>query len=236
MATFRISLLSAAAAALAFAPGALADGLKVSVHFTGKAPTPQEINRKSDPFCAKTKMKDEEVLVTGGMLENVLVRVTKGATAAPGTGDVVVEQHECMYRPRVSGAVAGQTILVKNGDQTLHNVHTYVGQKTLFNRAQPPGSPEVKEQVKPKDKNEVIRFKCDVHPWMSAFVVVNDNPYFAVTDKKGVADIAKLPPGKYTVEAWHERYGLKTAEVTVEAGKEAAAKIEYTGNEPKPAL
>jgi plastocyanin len=234
MSTLRLSLLSAAA--LALAPAALADGAKVTVHFTGKAPAMEDLNRKSDPYCAKTKKKNPEVEVSNGLFQDVMVRVTKGATAAPGTGDVHVEQHECMYEPHVSGAVAGQTIVVKNADQTLHNIHTYVGQKTLFNKAQPPGSPEVKDALKPKDKNEVIRFQCDVHPWMKAFVVVNDNPYFAVTDKAGVANIDKLPPGKYTIETWHERYGVKTADVTVEAGKTADVSIDYTGSEPKPAL
>lgn len=234
MSLLRISLLSAAM--FAFAPVAFADGAKITVKFSGKAPAMAELNRKSDPVCAKTKMKDEEVVVNNGTLENVMVRVTKGAPDQPGTGEVHVEQHDCMYRPRMTGAVAGQTIVVKNGDQTLHNIHTYVGQKTLFNRAQPPGSPEVKNELKPKDKNEVIRFKCDVHPWMSAFVVVNANPFFAVTDKTGVANLDKLPPGKYTVETWHERFGVKTVDVTVEAGKTADASVDYTGTEPKPAL
>jgi plastocyanin len=236
MSTLRFALLAAAAVLMSFAPIALADGAKIEVKFTGKAPAMAEINRKSDPVCAKVKAKDEEVLVSEGGLENVVVRVTKGAPSAPGTGEVHVEQHECTYRPRVSGAVAGQTIVVKNTDETLHNIHTYVGQKTLFNKAQPPKTPDVKSELKPKDKNSVIRFKCDVHPWMTAFVVVNDNPYITVTDKKGSATLDKLPPGTYTIEAFHERYGVKTAEATVEAGKTADVKIEYTGNEPKPAL
>jgi plastocyanin len=222
--------------AVTFASTAFAESVQVTVRFTGKPPVMQEINRKSDPYCAKTRMKDEEVVVSEGKLENVFVRVSRGTPSVPGTGEVVVEQHECMYRPRMSGAVAGQTIVVKNGDNTLHNVHTYVGQRTLFNRAQPPGSPEVKDALKPSDKNEVVRFKCDVHPWMGAYVVVSDNPYFAVTDKHGTARIDGLKPGSYTIETWQERYGAKSAEVTVEPGKTAELTIEYSGNEPKPPL
>lgn len=226
----------AAAGALFAAAAAHADGAKVTVAFTGKSPAMAELKRQSDPFCAKTKMKDEEILVNGGMLQNAMVRVIKGAKAEAGTGEVHVKQESCMYRPRVSGAVAGQTLIVKNGDQTLHNIHTYVGTKTIFNKAQPQGAGEVKHALKDKDKNSVIRMKCDVHPWMTAYTVVSDNPHFGVSNDKGVATLDKLPPGSYTVEAWHERYGVKTADVTVEAGKTAEVKFEYTGNEPKPAL
>ncbi len=229
-------LMSLAAAVVLSATTALADGAKITVAFTGKAPAMPELKRSTDPFCAKTKMKDEEVLVSDGKLANALVRVVKGAKAEAGTGELHVDQKDCMYRPRVSAAVGGQTIVVKNTDKTLHNVHTYVGQKTVFNRAQPEASAEIKHPLKDKDRGSIIKFKCDVHPWMVAWVAVNDNPFVGVTDTKGAVTFDKLPPGTYTVEAWHERYGAKTVDLTVEAGKTAEAKVEYTGSEAKPSL
>ena len=139
-------------------------------------------------------------------------------------------QEACMYRPRVSGVIAGQTIAIKNGDQTLHNIHTYRGEKTLFNMAQPPGQPEIKQALK-KGEPSVIKFKCDVHPWMTAYVLVSNHPFFAITGEDGKFALKDVPAGKYTVEAWHEKFGAKTVEVTVEPNKPSTADLSYTGAE-----
>jgi len=146
---------------------------------------------------------------------------------------VKVEQTDCMYRPRVQGVVAGQTVQIHNGDQTLHNVHTYAGTKTLFNMAQPPiaGAKPITKTF--KDETPLIAFKCDVHPWMRGYVAVSTHPFFAVTDDKGSFALKGVPPGAYTVEAWHERFGTKATEVKVEAGKPATASFAYTGAETK---
>ena len=122
-----------------------------------------------------------------------------------------------MYRPRVQAIVAGQMISIRNGDQTLHNVHGYKGASTLFNQAEIPGLPPIARKV--GDAGDVLKFKCDVHPWMTGYVVVNANPFFAVTGPDGHFKITDLPPGKYTLTAWQERYGAKTAEATVAADK-----------------
>lgn len=216
--------------------GAAASGpkstLSATVMFTGTAPTPAKLKREADPFCAKTAMTSEEVLVKDGKLANVLVRVKDGASGsftAPTT-NAIVDQVDCMYRPRVQGVVAGQTIEVKNSDKTGHNVHTYKGDETIFNRAQPQPGTFTKKGDELGVKEGPIAFKCDIHPWMTGYVVVNTNPYFAVSDETGLAKI-ELPAGKYTLEAWHEKFGVKTAEVTVEEGKPAEVKFEYAGTE-----
>ncbi len=193
--------------------------IKGSVKFAGKVAAATELNMKSDPFCAKGKAVDETAVVNAkGGVANVVVRIAKGAAAGaavPAT-EVVLDQKGCNYSPHVAVAVAGQSVAIKNSDQTLHNVHTYKGPATLFNNAQPQGFPAIKKKFKTGD---VVRFKCDVHPWMTAWVVVVDNAHYAVSGADGSYTIPNVPPGKYTIEAWHEKFGSKTAEVEVKAGK-----------------
>jgi plastocyanin len=209
---------------IAFAGGSI-EGM---TSFSGTPPKPQKLNRKSDPVCAKKEMNDESVLLSkdGKGLQNVLVRVKGPAAGTAPTEDVMVDQKDCMYRPRVQGAVEGQKIKVRNEDGTLHNVHTYEGTKTLFNQAQPPGSAPI-EKALPKTA-EQVKLKCDVHPWMIGFVIVNKNPYFAVSKEDGKFEIKDVPAGTYTVEAWHEKFGTKTQQVTVTDGKPTQAKFEFS--------
>jgi len=199
-----------------------------TVKLNGKAPEMAMTKRDADPFCAKTPMKDEEVVVgPGGGLANVVVRVTEGASGHydPPATPAVVDQSACMYRPRVQAIVAGQQLSIRNSDQTLHNVHGYKGPSTLFNQAEIPGLPPIARKVGAAD--DVLKFKCDVHPWMTGYVVVNANPYFAVTGPDGKFKIAGLPPGKYTLTAWQERYGSKTLPVTVAEDKPAEVSFAF---------
>lgn len=222
----------AASAAPSNGPGVLGKGtIKGSVHFSGKAPEPKPIPTP-DPFCARQQIKEQELLVgPGGGLKNVLVRVTKGASGsyeAPKV-EAIVDQSGCMYRPRVQAVMAGQTVQIKNSDQTLHNVHTYKGASTIFNQAQIPGMGPMSKTF--SDGGQVIKFKCDVHPWMTGYVAVATNPFFAVTGADGTFIIDRLPPGSYTLEAWHERLGTRTAQVTVaDGGGPATASFDFAGS------
>jgi plastocyanin len=235
----RLAAAGLAVAVLCVGGAARAEAIKGSVAFTGKAPAMPPLNRGGDPFCAKEKMNDEEVLVNkNGTLKNVIVRVIKGAAPSKAPAEPVhVDQQSCMYRPRVSGVVEGQKLLIKNGDKTLHNVHTYLGGKTMFNKAQPPIAtmPPI-EWVSKSPEQGILKFKCDVHPWMTAYVSITQNAFFAVTGDDGSFELKDVPPGTYTVEAWQERYGSKTMEVTVAAGKPGEAKFSYTGSEEKPKM
>jgi plastocyanin len=216
----------AAAAAAAAAPPAGVNPIKGTVKLTGAAPEMKMLKREADPFCGQVQMKDEEVVVspTGG-LKNVLVRLTKGVTGsypAPST-PAQIDQSQCMFRPRMQGIMAGQPLTIRNSDQTLHNVHTYKGASTIFNQAEIPGmAPMVKKFDGPA---AVIKFKCDVHPWMTGYVAVSDHPFFAVTGDDGSFTIPNVPAGTYTIEAWHERFGSTTAEVTVSADKPGTAAL-----------
>ena len=210
------------------ASAAGAGSIKGTVKLTGKAPERKEVNMKSDPYCASQKANQEEdaIVAPGGQLQNVVVRIAKGLSGAfpPPGQEVVLDQQGCRYQPHVVVAQAGQTVSIKNSDQTLHNVHTYKGPSTLFNQAMVFGMPPLRKKA--PGPGDVIKFKCDVHPWMTAWLVVTDNPFFAVTKADGSFSIPNVPPGTYTVEAWHERFGTKTATVTVAADKTAELKLD----------
>jgi hypothetical protein len=118
----------------------------------------------------------------------------------------------------------GQQVLVRNGDETLHNVHAYLGKKSLLNRAQPPGAREVSLTPPAAD---VLQIKCDLHPWMLAHVVVSPTPYFTVTGADGSFQLEGVPAGTWKIEAWHEKFGLKTGQVKVEDGKPATVTFSF---------
>ena len=122
-------------------------------------------------------------------------------------------------------AHAGQTVEIRNSDQTLHNVHTYKGTATLFNLAHIQGTGPQKKKF--PTVGDVVKFKCDVHPWMTGWVLVTDNPYFAVTGDDGSFTIKDVPAGKYTVEVWHEKLGTQTKEVTVSRRRAGDLKLEF---------
>jgi hypothetical protein len=199
-----------------------------TVKLTGTPPEMALTKRQADPYCAKTPMKEEDVIVgAGGGLKNAVVRISKGVSGRydPPPAPAVVDQTACMYRPRVQGIVLGQPVQIKNSDMTLHNVHGYKGASTLFNQAEIPGQPPMTKQF--TDADQMVKLKCDVHPWMTGWVLVSSHPFFAVTGDDGSFKLTGVPPGRYTVEAWHERYGVKTAEVTVAADKPADAAFQF---------
>ncbi|HET6147310.1 MAG TPA: carboxypeptidase regulatory-like domain-containing protein [Polyangia bacterium] len=205
------------------------NSIKGTVKLNGTAPEMKVLKREADPFCGRVAMKDEEVIVgPGGGLKNVLVRLTKGVTGSypPPSTPALIDQTDCMYRPRVQGIIAGQAITIKNSDQTLHNVHTYKGASTIFNQAEIPGMAPMVKQL--DAAGQIVKFKCDVHPWMTGYVAVSPHPFFAVTGGDGGFTIASVPAGTYTVEVWHERFGTTTAEVTVSADKPGAVDLALT--------
>jgi plastocyanin len=227
------NLFVAVLAAAVLPAAARAETLAGEVDFTGTPPAMAKLHREADPVCAKKAMNDESVIVGKNKgLANVWVHVIKGAPDSKPAADakpVEVDQTDCMYRPRMQAAVVGQKLLAKNNDPTLHNVHTYLGSATVFNKGMPNASAKPIEVV--ADKDGMMKWKCDVHPWMRGFVGVNKNGFQAITGEDGKFSIDGLPAGSYTVEAWHEKYGAKTVDIKVEAGKAASATFKYDGTE-----
>lgn len=205
--------------------------VKGTVTVTGKLPVMEDLKRNSDAFCAKKQMKDESVVAgKKGELANVLVHINGLPATPPPSEKATLSQDDCMYRPHVMGIVDGQKLEIRNGDPVLHNVHTYEGARTLFNVAQVPGTPNIEKTFEQK-QGVMLKFKCDVHQWMTGYVWVQNNGYFAVTDKDGTFTIKDVPVGTYDIEAWHERFGTKTGKVTVAKGKPAEVKLEFNASE-----
>ncbi len=212
--------------------------IKGVVAFSGKAPEMKvPAKRKDADVCKSKEVKYNAVLVKDGKLKDVLVRIAAGGVAGNWKAPekhAEIDQQDCMYTPRMQGVVAGQSIDIKNGDQTLDNVHTYKGADSLFNQAQPKGAAAITKET--PDEATVMKFTCDVHPWMRGFVVVTDHPFFAVSGEDGSFKIEKVPAGKYTVEAWHTQYGLlKKEAVEVKDSGEVTVDFDYKGTEAEPA-
>jgi plastocyanin len=191
--------------------------------FAGTAPTLRPLAMDAEPVCAKMHKgpvpNEMLVLGKGNTMGNIMVWVSKGLPAgktwpAPKT-PVVLDQKGCVYMPHVMGIMVGQTYRILNSDGILHNIHTLPKINRAFNRAMPA---TVKETTTAFDKPEAIfHTKCDVHPWMSAYVGVFTHPFFSVTSTDGKFTIAGLDAGTYELTAWHEKLGMQTASVTVGA-------------------
>jgi plastocyanin len=221
----------APAGAAVAAPAGAAMGaatIKGTVKLTGTPPEMKMLKREADPVCGRKQMAEEDVQIgPGGGLGNVLVRISQGVSGSypPPAAAAHVDQVDCMYRPRVQGIILGQPLAIGNSDQTLHNVHSYKGPSTLFNQAQIPGMAPMTKKL--DQAGEIIKLKCDVHPWMTGYVAVSSHPFFAVTGADGTFTIGKVPAGKYTLEAWHERFGTKTTEITVAENQPVTADFTF---------
>ena len=179
----------------------------------------KKIKMNADAKCDaqyKTGFKYKPISAdkTGG-LRDAFIHVSKGLEAKtfkpPKESKAVLDQKGCWYHPRVSGIMVGQTLKILNSDPTMHNVNAMPN----FNAAMPA---TVKKLEKKFKKGKVMfKIKCNVHPWMRAYVGILDHPYYAVSGKDGSYEIADLPPGKYTLTVWHEKMKKSTKDITVTA-------------------
>ena len=213
-----------------------ANGASVAgkVSFKGVKPVSRDIDMSANPACQKMHPKPvpsgEAVVGADGSVANVFVWVKAGVPqgdwAAPSKA-AVVDQQGCVYTPRVVGVVVGQQVEFRNSDETNHNIHPMPRENPEWNESQPPkGEPKRKTF----EREEVmVPVKCNIHPWMRAYVGVVRHPFFGVTGADGSFNIAGLPPGTYTVEAWHERFGRQEAQVTVAAKDAKTVDFSFTG-------
>jgi plastocyanin len=192
------------------------------VSFSGEKPPSKPISMDAVPACAsqhKGPIPAEDTVVNAnGTLKNVFVYVKAGlpvrqwpAPKAP----VALDQKGCIYSPRVLGIMIGQDLEITNNDPSMHNVHPLPKNNKEWNTSQ---APKGEKLIKQFDKEEImVRFKCNVHPWMVAWVGVVSHPFFGVTGEDGTFKLEGLPPGEYTLEAWHEKLGTQEIKVTVSA-------------------
>lgn len=187
------------------------------------APPAQPI--RLTPECKKlvgaTVPIREDLLIDGSKgIANVFVSITEGVNSmpTPTLPPVVFDQKGCQYLPHVLGLRVGQELQSLNSDPTMHNVHALPTQNPGFNMGMATAGQAVRKRF-PKPER-MIRIKCDVHNWMSAYIGVVDHPYFATTGLNGNYRFSEMPPaGEYTVEAWHEKLGVKTKKISIKPGE-----------------
>jgi len=194
----------------------------------------ETIAASKDEFC-ELHHKDTPVLIedlivsSDGAIRNVLVYVKKfpqdWAHAIPAE-PVVVDQKNCTYIPHVVGAMVGQTVQVTSSDDTAHNVHFVARRNRGENFAI--AMDEKKDlKFKMREAPGTAYFKCDIHSWMKSWIGVFDHPFFVVSGDDGTFDLGKLPPGDYTIEAWHEKLGRQQVQVIVKAGELTRVNFEF---------
>jgi Carboxypeptidase regulatory-like domain len=214
-----------------------ADSAAISgkITFDGKPPKQKKIPTDADPKCAAmhedSPLLTEEVVVNGdGTLKNVFVYIKSGLPADK-TYDtpkdpVVLTQQGCHYVPHVFGMMAKQPLEIVNADDTLHNIHAMPKNSKEFNVGQP--NKDQKTTRTFAEPEVMVHFKCDVHPWMSAYVGVMTNPFYSVSGDDGTFTIKGLPAGEYEVAAWQEKYGEQVQKIKVGDGEAKTVDFKFS--------
>jgi hypothetical protein len=209
-----LAILVLSAVAVAGPSGGTVTG---KVTYEGTPAKMKPIDMSKEPSCAKmyTTPPVAETVVAGGgnSLENVVVFISAGAPDDPAPSTAATfTQKGCRYIPHLLAFQVNQELKITNEDQTSHNIHPLPKLNREWNKSQPPGTPAISEKY---DKAEFIPVKCNVHPWMHGTFAVLKNSHYAVTGDGGSFSLANLPPGKYTITAWHESYGDQSQDVTI---------------------
>jgi plastocyanin len=205
------------------------------VRFEGTPPAGRAADLSSDPFCAqanqgRTVRVDAPAVGEDGSVANVIVYVKEGPVqrGGPAPADpVVLDQQNCQYTPPAIALRAGQTLLIRNSDQTLHNVHVSPEQNRVINIGQPFAGAEARRTLPIPETG--IPVACDIHGWMSGRIGVFDHPHFAVTGADGSFTLGELPPGDYVIEASHETLGVQQQRVTVAPGGQPTVTFTFRG-------
>jgi plastocyanin len=194
------------------------------VTFAGTPPTMRML--ANQPCCEDSKPIPEETVVVDpkGGLANTFVYLVDAPASDGAPAPAKLDQQNCRFIPHAVGVQVGQTLVFQSQDPTMHTITWPQGKNPPDNISLTfPGSEEKRAFI----ASEFIFAKCDVHPWMSAWIGVFDNPFFAVTAADGSFQIPRVPPGHYKLAAWHEQYGQSEQEITVEEGKTVDANFEF---------
>ncbi len=203
--------------------------IRGTVHFAGTVPPPRTVTVTEDmDTCGSTQqIQTVEVGADRGLANAVvsLVDITRGAAFPPATTPPTLDQRGCQFAPHVLLAAAGETVRVLNNDPLTHNVHTASFDNRPVNRAQPQSLRQIEMSFREPEK---IKVKCDMHAWMTSWIIVVDHPYHAITDQQGGFVIENVPPGTYTLEVWHETVGSSSQTLTVTEGQTTKLSLELS--------
>jgi hypothetical protein len=178
--------------------------------------------------CQNPSSFDTDILIQNGKVKNAFVAITKGLASyrfEEPSEEVVIDQRHCLYEPRIVGLQVGQTLVVKNSDPALHNIHAQPLQSRGFNVGMAQQSSDIRKTFEAPEM--MIPLRCDVHPWMRAYAGVLPHPYFAVTDVDGNFSLKNVPPGNYTVTVWHEKLGEKEFPVSIGTREQKTLNVSF---------
>jgi len=202
------------------------------VTLSGSAPKGKPFDLSKEPECVKLHAAEplipENVVVgTGNMLRNVVVYISGGSMdqVPVSPNAVVYDQQGCHYTTHVLAFRVGQEVKISNSDPFSHNIHPIAKINREWNKIQPPGTPPFSYAY---DREEFIPVKCNIHPWMQGYFAVLRTSHFAVTGDDGRFTLPDLPPGHYTITAWHEIYGTQIQEVTITGGDSQTINFVFT--------
>ncbi len=200
------------------------------VKIIGAVPTPKRMKVDKDMSpCANKPKFSEDLLVSkkNKGIKNVVVsiaNISKGKKHELPATNPQLDQRGCVFSPHVQIIPTEVTLEILNNDGILHNVHTYCIKNPSFNKAQP----KFKKKMTAVFKfPEMIKVACDAHRWMSAWIVVAEHPYYALTAADGSFKMSDIPPGTYQLQYWHEKLGKVTKEITVKPGEKTVVNMEY---------
>ena len=195
------------------------------VKFSGTVPAPKTLKvNKDTQVCGSDKPSEELMVGANKGIKNAVVSLAGAKGPAPKPAQKpALGQKGCQFTPHVLVVPAGAEVDILNSDGILHNIHTFSSANPSINKAQPKFKKVLTEKF---DKPEMVRVQCDVHGWMSAWIVVAEHPYYAVTDDASTFKLDNVPPGKHTVEVWHETLGKVTQDVEVKAGGQTKVSFE----------
>ena len=221
-------LLHNAKTMAAYKEGDVSNGGTITgtVKLIGDVPEAKTLKTDKDQkTCGHEGVKSEALIVSsGGAIKNAVVTITKipNGKKFDRSANVVIDQKGCVFSPHVSVVPAGSTIELLNSDDVMHNLHSWSMKNTAFNEGVAGGG----KLPKKFEFAETIKITCDVHKWMTSWLIVQDNPYYALTDESGSFEIEGVPAGTYKLQAWQESLGKTTQDVTVKAGASTTADFE----------
>ncbi|MBT3353142.1 MAG: hypothetical protein HOC91_18845 [Nitrospinaceae bacterium] len=205
------------------------------IAFSGSPPAPaMHLITKDQSTCGKGKIEIREIDTKGGALRGVIVfleKVKNGKAFSKAASHAVVDQKKCVFKPYLVVARNKSKLTIKNSDPVLHNIHAYelIGKlrRSMFNIAQPKSKPKTKKKLRTR-RGGLVRFECDAHDWMLGFMYVAKNPYYAIVGADGSYSIGDIPPGNYTLNAWHPVLGVQKKQISVAAGGKASASFSFS--------